>query len=485
MNRNERLIFIAVIFFTAAIRIAFIEQKNLWFDEIYSWHITQGTVSQIVDDTSSDLHPPFYYFVLKLWNNVFGDSVFSMRMLSVLFSLASAIILFFLCLKITSNQNSIIILFLFAVSPLNLFYSQEARMASLNLFLNILSVYSVIRIIESSQNKNILKDKFSYLFIIFSIMACYTHYFSIPVFAANSLWLLISPRKNRKAFISVILFITIVIITYFPWIPILLSQASRGQQWRSGQNIYLVAKEILNYLRDSAMGLYYYNTPGWILRGITILLLLIIFVSGILSLKKYKSIQNNYKFILLVLFLTIFTAVAVAFRQRIEFFRYLSILVPYLLIFLIVPVSINTRRTLIFATVIFGLINIFGLYMYFKNDYKNNDYRKILTVMNNDIKQGEKIFAEPHYMGWIVDYYSTHGYNKVQKTENYGWGIYMMMDTIKSQHPLNFYLIIDYSSLDTAGYQGAINFLTNHYKLGYLKRFSIIPREVDLYRFEK
>jgi hypothetical protein len=377
-------------------------------------------------------------------------------------------------------------MFLFAISPLNLFYSQEVRMASLNLLLNILAVYSVIRIKDASLTKNIIKEKFTYLFIVSSVLACYTHYFSIPILAANSVWLLFSLYKNIKAVIIIIVSDVLIIFAFLPWFPIMLSQASRGQQWRVEQDIYLIVKEVLNFVRDAAMGLYYSSTPSWILWIITILLLLMISVSFFITIRNFKLLGNNYSLILLVFGLTLLTAVLVASKQRIEFFRYLSILVPYIVIILVLAFSsIKRDKLLIFTIIIFSLINLYGIYKYFKADYKNNDYRGILTEININIAEGEKIFTEPHYCGWIVDYYSKKGFENVPGTINYGWGINMMVDTITFKQPKRFFLVVDYCTLDTTGYKKAINQLTNNYKLVYLKRFNIIPREVDLYRFVK
>ena len=57
-------------------RVYGIEQKNLWFDELYSWHISEGSAKQIIIETSGDIHPPFYYIVLKYWIFLFRILLF-------------------------------------------------------------------------------------------------------------------------------------------------------------------------------------------------------------------------------------------------------------------------------------------------------------------------------------------------------------------------------------------------------------------------
>src|SRR5437867_3856820 len=80
--RQERLILSAIFLFCFAIRMVYLDQKNLWFDEVFSWNITLGSFYEIIVRTTNDIHPPLYYFILKIWIFLFGDSIFTMRLLS-------------------------------------------------------------------------------------------------------------------------------------------------------------------------------------------------------------------------------------------------------------------------------------------------------------------------------------------------------------------------------------------------------------------
>ncbi|MBK8551774.1 MAG: hypothetical protein IPL53_12205 [Ignavibacteria bacterium] len=67
---KTKIVIFLVILVTIALRVYDIEQKNLWFDEVYSWKIAQGSIVQIVSETSGDIHPPFYYIILKFWMQI-------------------------------------------------------------------------------------------------------------------------------------------------------------------------------------------------------------------------------------------------------------------------------------------------------------------------------------------------------------------------------------------------------------------------------
>ena len=226
-----KFILLIIIILTAVLRIYDIEIKNMWFDEVYSWKLSQKSVTVIVSDTSGDIHPPFFYIVLKYWTELFNDSILSMRLLSVLTSLLSIIFIYKIS-KIVFNKNYLVIfiLLLYAVSPVNIFYSQEVRMLSLNLFLCLGSVYYFLISFKDSSFKNLL------LYILFSVLAIYTHYFAFLIIFTEFIILILKVftktekfSETKKLFISVFL----INLFYLPWYPVFFQQVSKGQPWRT------------------------------------------------------------------------------------------------------------------------------------------------------------------------------------------------------------------------------------------------------------
>ena len=118
------------------------------------WH--RAVSKKLLVMTSGDIHPPLYYITLKFWIGLFSDSIFSMRALSVLLSILSIFFIYRISkLFIKSDLQIILILLLYAVSPLNIYYSQEVRMLNLNLFLCLGSVYYFYCFINSPSNKTV------------------------------------------------------------------------------------------------------------------------------------------------------------------------------------------------------------------------------------------------------------------------------------------------------------------------------------------
>ena len=58
-------------------------KASIWFDEAFSAYLIRYDFAKIWHLTSVDVHPPLYYFALKIWSLIFGTSDFGLRSLSV------------------------------------------------------------------------------------------------------------------------------------------------------------------------------------------------------------------------------------------------------------------------------------------------------------------------------------------------------------------------------------------------------------------
>src|SRR6218665_1653730 len=71
-------------------------RASIWFDEAFSVYIAQFNFWDIARYTASDVHPPLYYWLLKIWSSLFGTTELAYRSLSILFGAATTVIAFFL-----------------------------------------------------------------------------------------------------------------------------------------------------------------------------------------------------------------------------------------------------------------------------------------------------------------------------------------------------------------------------------------------------
>src|SRR6266498_4136933 len=147
-GKGVRLLVLSI--FCVALRIALLSQKNIWYDEAFSWHLSNLFFYEIFVRTAGDIHPPLYYFILKIWITIFGDTLISMRVLSGIFSTAALYFIFKIACMVLERRDAYLASFLFVISPLNLYFSQEVRMSALNLLLTAASTYYFLRLLKLS-----------------------------------------------------------------------------------------------------------------------------------------------------------------------------------------------------------------------------------------------------------------------------------------------------------------------------------------------
>src|SRR6266699_3543393 len=56
------------------LRFYHLTTSSLWSDEGNTWALLGRSFSQIAHDAAADIHPPGYYWVLKVWTMLFGAS---------------------------------------------------------------------------------------------------------------------------------------------------------------------------------------------------------------------------------------------------------------------------------------------------------------------------------------------------------------------------------------------------------------------------
>lgn len=79
--------------FVIALRLKIAASSPLWLDETWSAMIaTQPDWAGFWRETWLDCHPPLYYFTLKLWIAVAGDSNFMLRLPSIIFTFLAALV---------------------------------------------------------------------------------------------------------------------------------------------------------------------------------------------------------------------------------------------------------------------------------------------------------------------------------------------------------------------------------------------------------
>lgn len=219
-NSLATLIFIIIL--GLLIRIAFINRHTFWFDEAFSYFVSQQPIFSIIQTSAFDTIPPFYYIFLKLWSQI-SHEVWFLRLLSLIFGVSSIPIAYTIFKKFTNKQTSLLATFFFAVSPLLVYFSVETRMYSLLVFESLLLILLFLKFFESK------KKLYLILLSILGILAVYTHYYSALVILVLNIIFFMRFKQYQRHVNAWVISQLAIIMAFIPWGFIL--QSSKADCW--------------------------------------------------------------------------------------------------------------------------------------------------------------------------------------------------------------------------------------------------------------
>ena len=137
---SERTAGLGVFLLALVVRLLGIASRPIWYDEAFAILFSakgpaamlRGTLTPDPSGAAADIHPLAYYTLLWGWMKVFGESLVSVRLLSILFGLGTLILAYLLLRSMFANPQLALLGALgLALSPFQVHYSQEIRMYSL------------------------------------------------------------------------------------------------------------------------------------------------------------------------------------------------------------------------------------------------------------------------------------------------------------------------------------------------------------------
>ncbi|QDT07421.1 hypothetical protein K227x_58480 [Rubripirellula lacrimiformis] len=231
-----------VVLVGAILRLAYIAERPIWFDEAFTWKLTNDFGwSEMLTRAAGDVHPPLYYMLSRAFQGLIGDSLFSLRYPSFLFGTATIGSLIWLSKKTSMNHpiadRMPLILWpgiLLALLAVHVRWSQEARMYALMVMLSVASTHCLWNFIRSDGDRRVSATGF----MIASVLLIYTHNFGGIFFASQLGYLFYRLRQDagQESCVSlrwIGLFAAIPTLAYLPWLPSLLHQIGqvRNEYW--------------------------------------------------------------------------------------------------------------------------------------------------------------------------------------------------------------------------------------------------------------
>ncbi len=181
-------------------------------DEIFSLRAARQDFGGLLATAVADIsHPPLFYLVLKLWIAIGGQSLFWLRLLPAIISIATLIPVYLLCreLRLRPWETAMAVAML-ALNGFVIHYAQHLRMFVLLQFFAAWSTWVLIRLVTSPRTTWL---DWLICFLV-NLGLIYSHYWGWMFLGTELLVLLIIARAKT---LPVLVLGGALVISYIPW----------------------------------------------------------------------------------------------------------------------------------------------------------------------------------------------------------------------------------------------------------------------------
>ena len=345
-NTFVYFIILSIILLGFILRFYNIGYENLWFDEIFSFWVTDPSLS--FTDTFSRIRstesiPFLYFYLIKFCNYLFGYDPIVGRMFSAFFGFLSIFTVSNLCRKFVNNKSYLFTICLISLNIYLIAYSQEMRVYILTFFLASTALVFFFNLYDEQRSKILTKNFI--LFSFFMLLAIFSHPFSIIILSSLICFIFVDyiffKNKNKKINISLMFISIITLFFLFHYL-----------SYVETDNVSWIKQPELKFFTN----FYFSKFFGSRLLGIIHLVILIF-----LSLYLWSKVVANRKiiFLYIMLFLTYFIPLIYGyFLKPIIFPKYIIfVLIPIILIISILTFHLENTKFRNFFIILFILLN--------------------------------------------------------------------------------------------------------------------------------
>ncbi len=423
MHKKPLFWIVLILLVGTAVRIYNLTAISLWHDEAFSALLINYPWHEMLARIGLDVHPPIYYIALRLWADIFGHGLGSLRGFSALFGVGTIWASYLFMRTAFKNEKlALTAAFLIAINPFQIQYVTEARMYTFGAFFVMLSAYLVVKALEAQKKyfeyKTEMKDTsgrvsdmvwlYWFLFALTTSVTMYTHYYLFFSVLAIGLFVVYDLIKTygwklsayRYAFLSYVL----VLVLYIPWLQTFLFQFHQVQEnyWIPKITKWSVPLTNWKMLAGASADASKQTTQIMISLGVlfTIYMLYRVF-------KKHTTVYKSMVvFGLIVPFLG---ALALSVRQSIyldRYFLFAALFYTFALCLFIFDIRNHKVRNVILSAVI-----ILSIFNYLKDwhdlDVKNHQGMSAAAqFLNTNVSAGDHLAVSTSFEFFNFRYYN-------------------------------------------------------------------------------
>lgn len=185
---------VLIICLAVAIRAYAIGQQPLWMDELFSRYYVDlfGLKFLWTTGFTRENSPPLYYMAIAGWMHLFGTGEAAMRSLSLAASVLAMPLIYLIGKELFDQRHGLIAALIFALSPMQVSFAQEARTYALLLIPLSMSLLAIAHFLRGDTRPRVLC-----LYGVGTIIALYCHATAAFFIAACNIAVFAAIATNR------------------------------------------------------------------------------------------------------------------------------------------------------------------------------------------------------------------------------------------------------------------------------------------------
>jgi 4-amino-4-deoxy-L-arabinose transferase-like glycosyltransferase len=303
--KHSKTLFIGILLMGLGLRCINLQSRGIIYDDAFSFFLSFQNLPAIIQGTAADTMPPLYYFLLHFWMGL-SQSLWWLRLLSVLLNLVSVTILYLLVKFLLGESAGLAAAFIAAISPFQIYHSQDLRMYALLGLCQLSYAFFFSRIwkrsLESEQmaaarlddpgqgdeRKLVRNHRLDWVGLVISgTLAMYSHNLAVFVLVVPDLFLLI--RRQWKLLSRLLAAQALIGMLSLPWLWMLPGQIAKIQNafWTPRPGLVEIIQAVIMFTATLPL-------PGiWLVIGaiVSIQVALMVIIEGFRSRKKNSGMD--------------------------------------------------------------------------------------------------------------------------------------------------------------------------------------------------
>ncbi|NCU37793.1 hypothetical protein EOL96_01880 [Candidatus Saccharibacteria bacterium] len=423
-----------------ALSLANMSRWSIWFDEAFGIYLIRYNFWEVAKFTSVDVHPPLYYWALKLWQGVFGSSEIALRSLSMVMIMVAIVFVYLLVRRTFGLRVGAWVVALLAISPMLIRYATEARMYGMATAIVAAATYVLVSVTRKPTARK---------WVIYGILVSlgmWTHYYTAIIWIAHWVWRYsISRGKDTRATVRAfwtkdwIMAHVIAIGLFLPWMPYMITQMATVQ----GGGFWIrpiTAITPFNFLTNIFLYRENYEVQNWLAILMLVVMGVVVYVLAT-TYKKLKTEQKKTQLLFMIMaFVPLVLLLLLSLPPLRPSFvdRYLLPSIPFWFASIGIAVSVfivNKKPRVVlpvvmvlFTALSLGIAHVYTIGNYNKNANDPMPIRQTINQIWSLGNNGQPILAASPWRFYETHYYDSQKHPVYfEATDNLTWGSYEML----------------------------------------------------------